>query len=443
MVKIVLFVEGEKKMSKAKTTEQFIEEAKKVHGDKYDYSLVDYKNCETKIKIICPKHGVFEQAPQDHIYNKNGCPFCAGNAKKTTEQFIEEAKKIHGDKYDYSLVDYKNIYVKIKIKCNTCGNVFEQIPSNHLRGKGCLFCVGKNKTTEQFIEEAKKIHGDKYDYSLVDYKNSQTKIKIKCNTCGNIFEQKPNGHLCGRGCYICRKETIAQKLKKTTEQFIEDAKKVHGDKYDYSLVDYKNNEIKIKIKCNTCGNVFEQIPNNHLHGSGCPFCYGTHKKTIEQFIEDAKKVHGNKYDYSLVDYKDANTKVKIICPIHGVFEQVPYIHLGGSGCPFCNESRGEKEIARCLENNNIFFEREYKFPDCKNERFLSFDFRLPNCNTCIEYDGEQHFKAVEHFGGEEGLKRRQENDKIKTDYCLKNHIRLIRIRYWESVKAILDLYNLK
>jgi hypothetical protein len=144
-----------------------------------------------------------------------------------------------------------------------------------------------------------------------------------------------------------------------------------------------------------------------------------------------------------VDYKNSDTKVKIICPIHGVFEQAPSIHLKNGGCPFCLESIGAKKTLNYLIERNIVFEREKRFFDCKNIRPLPFDFYLPNCNTCIEYDGRQHFEIVERFGGEKELKRRQENDKIKTDYCLKNHIRLIRIRYWESVKAILDLYNLK
>ena len=129
--------------------------------------------------------------------------------------------------------------------------------------------------------------------------------------------------------------------KKTTLEFIIKAKETHGDKYDYHLVTYETNKAKVRIVCPKHG-VFEQTPNSHLNGSGCPCCYGTHKKTTEQFIEDAKKVHGDKYDYSLVDYKTAKTKVKIICPKHGVFEQAPNNHLNGQDCPVCGRRKKDE-----------------------------------------------------------------------------------------------------
>ena len=296
----------------------------------------------------------------------------------------------------------------------------------------------KKLTTEKFIEKAKKIHGDKYDYSLVDYKNSQTKVKIICKKCGKIFEQRPGNHINKRyGCSFCYRN-----IKKTTKQFIQEARGVHSNKYDYSLVNYKNANIKIKIKCNICGKVFRQTPHNHLMGQGCPKC-ANKNITVKDFIQKARKVHGDKYDYSLVNYKNSQTKIKIICPVHGLFEQIPNDHLQNSGCPFCKESKGEKKIAKYLIEHNIVFKREYKFFDCKNINYLFFDFYLPELNTCIEYDGEQHFISVKCWGGKKGFKKTQERDKIKTDYCLKNHIRIIRIKYTEPIEDILDLYNLK
>ena len=188
--------------------------------------------------------------------------------KISKEEWIKRFKKVHNDKYDYSLVDYKNNNTKIKIKCNKCGKIFKQRPSDHAYGHGCPYCYGTHrKTTEQFIDEAKKVHGDKYDYSLVDYKGNKIKVNIKCNKCEKIFKQGPIDHLHGQGCPYC-----SGKLKKTTEQFIEEAKKIHGDKYDYSLVEYKNTDTKIKIKCNKCGKIFEQTPHNHLKKFNCPKC---------------------------------------------------------------------------------------------------------------------------------------------------------------------------
>ena len=189
----------------------------------------------------------------------------------------------------------------------------------------------KRLTTEQFIEKAKTIHGDIYDYSLVEYKNNHTKVKIICPEHG-IFEQSPYTHSRGQGCSTC-----GGKKKLTTEQFIEKAKTIHGDIYDYSLVEYKNNHTKVKIIC-PIHDIFEQIPTNHLKGKGCSKCKGGIKLTIKKFIEKAKVVHGDKYDYSLVEYKNAKTKVRIICPIHGVFEQIPSSHLNGNGCYKCRQS---------------------------------------------------------------------------------------------------------
>ena len=120
---------------------------------------------QTNILIICNIHGIFEQNPINHTHKKYGCPHCSKNKKETTKSFISKAKKIHGDLYDYSLVDYINSNTKIKIICSVHG-VFEQLPSNHLCGKICYMCVGKQKTTEDFIKEANIIHNNKYDYSL-------------------------------------------------------------------------------------------------------------------------------------------------------------------------------------------------------------------------------------------------------------------------------------
>ncbi|HDV2027851.1 TPA: GIY-YIG nuclease family protein [Escherichia coli] len=186
-------------MTKKKTTEQFIAEAKAVHGDKYDYSKVEYKGYKTKVKIICPIHGEFEQTPSDHINHGNRCPKCAGNAPLDTETFIARAKEVHGDKYDYSKTVYKGARDKVVIICPIHGE-FKQKPSNHLSGYGCKGC--KTKTAEEFITDARKIHGNKYDYSKVEYVNSHTNVIIVCPEHGE-FKQKPSNHLAGKGCTEC------------------------------------------------------------------------------------------------------------------------------------------------------------------------------------------------------------------------------------------------
>ena len=350
--------------------------------------------------------------------------------KMTTEEFIERAKQVHGDKYDYSKVEYVGSKIKVSIICPVHGE-FLQTPGCHLNGKGCHFCSNNKKlTTEEFIQKAKLVHGDKYDYSKVDYVNNTIKVTIICPIHGE-FSQKPNGHLNGKGCHLC-----SNNKKLTTAEFIKRAKKVHGDKYDYSKVDYVNNTIKVTIICPVHGD-FLQIPYDHLNGCGCLQCSGKNKKNTKTFIEQSKKVHGNTYNYHKVDYINSHKKIKIICKKHGEFSQNPYDHLNGHGCPICNESRGEREVSKWLENNNIKYEREKRFKNCKNKIPLPFDFYLPELNILIEYDGEQHFKPFYRIKNTENalmkLKKTQHNDKIKNDYCSLNNIPLLRIKYTESV----------
>ena len=304
--------------------------------------------------------------------------------------------------------------------------------------------MSKKVTTETFIEKAKAIHGDKYDYSLVDYKNAKTKVKIICPVHG-VFEQTPNSHLNGRGCSKCKPDKISKKLSFTTEEFIKKAKEVHGDKYDYSLVDYKGICEKVKIICPTHG-IFEQFPNNHINQKqGCPVCKRkeslqkrtgkTKKLTTEEFIKKAKEIHGDKYDYSLVDYKNSHIKVKIICPIHGIFEQTPNNHLNGQDCPSCKISNGEKEIAKWLDKNGFKnkYKKEYYFDNfkSKNNKYFRYDFYIPLKNLLIEYNGIQHYKPSEYFGGQNSFLLRKHYDWLKRKYARDNGYKLLTIPYWD------------
>ena len=192
--------------------------------------------------------------------------------------------------------------------------------------------------TKDFIEKARNVHGDKYDYSKVSYINAKTKVCIICKEHGE-FWQTPAGHLSGRGCPICRYIKSSNATRKTKDQFIKDSKMVHGEKYDYSKVEYKNNSTKVCIICPEHGE-FWQRPDKHiLRKQGCPYCSGNAKRDVDSFIKDAKRVHGDKYDYSKSVYNGIHEKLCIICPEHGEFWQAPNDHLHGQGCPRC---RGRK-----------------------------------------------------------------------------------------------------
>ena len=230
---------------------------------------------------------------------------------------------------------------------------------------------------------------------------------------------------------------MKRKRRLTTKDFIERSKVKHGDKYDYSKTEYFGKFKKLKIICPIHGE-FEQEAWGHMKGRGCIDCSGFKPLTTKIFIERSKKIHGNKYDYSKTIYVSTRKKVKIICPIHGEFEQRAGGHLTGRGCFECIESRGEKSIRVFLENNNIKFKQQKIFKECKNKRVLPFDFYLPDYNICIEYDGEQHFGPIDYFGGELGFIKRKKLDKIKTKYCKNNNVILYRIKYTDNIKKILE-----
>jgi hypothetical protein len=247
---------------------------------------------------------------------------------------------------------------------------------------------------------------------------------------------------------ILREETEDKKPRRpfnTTDEFIRKAKEVHGDKYNYDKTNYVRSNEKVTITCPIHGD-FMQIPSEHLRGKGCPICgeekrKQNRRKTNNDFISKAKEVHGDKYNYDKTNYEYSNQKVIITCPIHGDFMQTPNDHIAGRGCPKCRESKGEKYVNEFLTNNNIKFTPQYTFEDCSSisqRGFctkLPFDFYLPEYNTCIEYDGKQHFEPVFGIKSFESVQR---TDKLKTDYCKDNGIKLIRIPYTMNLNDVDD-----
>lgn len=288
------------------------------------------------------------------------------------------------------------------------------------------------KTTEQFIENAKQIHGDKYNYSQVNYLGAKHKIEIICNK-GHIFNQTPNDHLNGHGCKIC---VGWGEIINNPNLIIERSKKVHGDRYDYSQTIFKGFKYKINIKCKIHG-IFKMNPSRHIDDKqGCPICgyikSGDNRSwKLEKFIIESNNIHNNLYNYSKSLYKKATIPVEIICNKHGSFFQQPKDHINQKqGCPECNNSKGEILISNILKEYNIKYISQYRIDGCinpKTNRKLPFDFYLPNKNICIEFDGEQHFKQSKRFKTK--LEDIQYRDNIKTEYCINNGIKLLRISY--------------
>jgi hypothetical protein len=228
-----------------------------------------------------------------------------------------------------------------KTRCNTCGEEKEERVNAF---NGCDKCFVKNRTSnvEEFIKKAIIKHGNKYNYDLVDYKNSKHKVKIVCKNCKNTFEQTPNSHVLGSGCNKC---AIINKTC-TTEEFIKKSKKVHGNKFNYDLVEYINSYTKIKIFCNTCKNSFEQDPSQHLLMRQCVLCNKNKRLNKEKFIQQSLEIHSDKYNYDLVDFISVAKMVRIKCNrCEKIFTQTPFHHLKGGGCKICHF----KERTRSLE----------------------------------------------------------------------------------------------
>ena len=288
-------------MNNYEKTISFVEKAKSVHNDKYDYSKVEYINSKTKVCIICNEHGEFWQRMDSHL-NGCGCPKCAiDNSTLTLDDFIKKAIEIHGDKYDYSKVEYKNTETKVCIICPEHGE-FWQKPNNHLHGQGCPKC-GREKSQknrsfirQDFINICNNVHHNFYDYSKVDYVNNMSKVCIICPEHGE-FWQRASSHLHGQGCPLCAKRDASIKRTLTTEDFIAKAKQIHGSKYDYSKVEYKGNKSRVSIICPKHGE-FLQIPNGHLNGQGCPKCGNNNEskgeKTLCSFLDKCNLQFVNK-----------------------------------------------------------------------------------------------------------------------------------------------------
>jgi very-short-patch-repair endonuclease len=413
------------------TKEISMKRAIEIHGNKYDYSKVEYTNSKEKIIILCKEHGEFKQSPNNHLQGYE-CKKCGLKKQSiffrdTLDMFVEKAIKIHDNKYDYTKVEYTNSHTKVKIICNIHSE-FEQTPNNHLNGQGCPICgilYNSNLmrfSTKEFIQKAIKIHNNKYNYSKVEYKKISERVIIICKEHGE-FLQTPSNHLRGKGCNICGNIEISNKLRNTTENFIEKVIQLHGNKYDYSKSEYgQNNNDKIIIICKEHGE-FLQTPNGHLHNSGCIKCGGKHISNTNEFIEKSNIKHNNRYDYSKVEYKKTSEKVIIICKEHGEFLQRPNSHLRGVGCLYCR-NKTEFILYKYIQSLYYTLVSQFKQEWCKKIKYLPYDFCIEEYKIIIELDGAQHFRQVRNWTSPE---KQFENDKYKEKCANENGYSIIRL----------------
>ena len=435
-------------MPKKKTQEEFIAEVTAIWGDKLDFSEAVYINSHTNVKVTCRVCGETFTPKPDNLLHHHGCPSCGGNKKMTRETFIKRAREIHGNKYDYSKVIWVDKFTEVIIVCPIHGE-FKQIPKYHFYQQGCKECskltMGSERLSlKRFLEKAREVHGYRYDYSLIEgFRNNREKLPIICKEHG-VFMQSAHAHTDSRqGCPECGKLIVGEAhegRRLTNEEFVEKANGVHGNRYDYSLVNYKDAKTPVIIICKKHGQ-FEQIPNYHLSGCGCQLCFEEKRGqssliSYDEFVRRAIYVHGDAYVYSPVDYRKTKEKIKIFCKRCGKhFSQTPHNHLAGQGCPHCNISNGERTVELALTRMGLDFIPQHKI-DYKDGVIIKrggiyVDFYIPSRKTFVEFNGKQHYKPCERFGGRKRYERQKKRDEILRKYCKDHGYKLIEIPYTE------------
>lgn len=414
--------------------ESFIKKANEVHGNKYNYDLLpDVFKMTDRVKIVCDLHGEFEQIARNHTHAKHGCPICGrikANKKitDTFEEFLEKEKKVHGDKYEAIRESFTATKDKVKIRCKKCGNIFEQTGTMHLYGNGCSFChpAPKKLTTEKFKEKLAKTHPNLE--VLTEYISTNKPITVRCKIHNHTYTTTPHRLVQGSNCQKCYDDRRGKTILKPIEKVIEDLHKVHGDKYEYPKIneEYENSKSKLTVICNE-GHVFISTINKLLSGHGCNKCAdiknGISKRlTPQEVLSRSMKKHKSKYLYPKIneEYTGYNSKITIICPVHGEFKQISGIHMSGCGCPSCNESHLERDIS-------ILFPDAERYKKFKWLGKQSLDFYISKNKIGIECQGSQHFEPSEGFGGYTNFLKCLERDIRKNRLCREHGVKLIYI----------------
>lgn len=438
--------------------------------DKFDYSLTIPDNLQTtlrdsRINVVCTNCGESElNAPARNFFKIRDCKKCKGKEILNTDNtdsracnvckekyniniaigdescflcavdwssmkgidYIKIAKRLHGDKYDYSAIDDSAVigsHKKVQIICVKCKHNSCPEARYHLRSGGnCGNC--KKWNYNKLISRLMEVHGNKYNYGAVNEKDvvgKKSLIIVSCNACGNKWSPTIDNHISGSDCPRCQGN---EPWYHNIEKFIWTTSKVHGNKYDYSDVckeDLINKSSRIHISCNDCQYDWYPTINNHIAGYGCPKCTGNEpwKNNMEKFKALSYIVHRKNYNYSNVSEKnlvDKSSEINIICnKCNREFVQSIANHINrGHGCPFCKSSKGEQKCVDYLIENNIIFKPQFILEVLSRKRY-DFMFHYNDEIVFLEYDGQQHFQFESFFHTDEDeFYYRQSIDVLKT-----------------------------
>ena len=376
------------------------------------------------------------------------------NKDKLKQDFLNKAKEKYKDKYDYSLVEYINNKTNVKIICNKCKKIFEQTPSMHLKKDKKCACERLEKNKQRFIESSKIKYNNRYDYSFVEYKGNKERVLIKCTKHNELFKTTPRNHLFkSSGCRKCAKENMIEnghKKVKSNEQFILDSQLKYGNKYNYSKCNYTGTKNNITLICNDCGSEFTINAHSHLNGidGGCKTCgitkvSKTKELSLEEVLEKCKKhINADNYIFDNIEYKGSHDKMRIECKKHGYFFMLPYNFYGNmQNCPECyNKSIGEKIIINAFSEKNIKYEYEKEFDMLIDKRKLSYDFYIPEYNVLLECNGIQHYKFEPYFHKTlHDWHKQLHHDWLKRKYAKDNNFKLIAIKYTKLSRLKKDI----
>lgn len=422
-----------------KTHKEFEQEINTLHPN--IKLLSKYTVAKEKVQCECISCGNIWSVRASHLVDGTGCPQCFYKSKKkTNDEFLKELLKCNEN--IIPLEKYHSALEPIMFKCKIDGHIWKNRPANILQGQKCPICAKQisankqRKSPAQFVDELQALNPN--IEVLGNYINNKTKILCKCKLDGNEWYGIPSNLLNGQGCPICGKKKLGDALKKTNTEFLSEFNSINNN--IELLSNYNGAYTKILCRCNVCNHEWSTYPNNLTRGHGCPKCAGLIKTHID-FIAEMEQKHPD--IIVLGEYKNAKTPILCKCKIDkNEWFATPNRLLSGTGCPQCNESKGEKIITDILTKNNICFMRQKTFDELYGigNRNLSYDFHIPSLNILIEFQGEQHYEPIDYFGGEKRFEIQQEHDKRKRKYAKDNNIKLIEIPYWdfENIEEILS-----
>ncbi|WP_413025039.1 hypothetical protein [Paenibacillus taichungensis] len=401
-----------------------------------EYQVVgEYINQSIKIDMKHTSCGSLYKVTPNSFLRGDRCPKCSHRALKKQSVFEKEVIEKYNGEY---LVTGKYIgsSKKVEIQHVNCGEKFRAYPKHILVKINCPNCSSRIYSHEDFISAVEQQTGNEYTF-LEKYIKANTKISVKHNFCGYEYKVTPSKFINGRRCPYCAKRV------KDTAFFKNEIFDMYGSEYEV-IGEYVAAAKPLEVIHRTCGNKYSTTPNNMLAGKGCAKCNKPRRIDTKAYIEDVKRVHSDEI-VVIGEYKNSNTKIKIKHVCGYEWSVYPLSILKGHGCPKCQFSRGEKEVEEFLSKNDLLYDFQIKFENCKYRKVLPFDFGIyketeyDKLLCLIEYDGEQHYEPMRFSKGATSLKLIQKRDKIKDDYCKANNIPLIRIPYWEfkNINSIL------